>query len=167
MTPTVNTEMMTDGSVSSGGTALWGLVLAIHLLGMAIWLGGSAYTLLVLRPSLSLLDQNQRNSVSLQTLKRFFLLVWHAMPLMLITGWAMYVGRLGGFANPDWHIQAMQGLGVVMALIFVYTFFGPFRKARRALRPQPATFDKIRSMVSMNLLLGIVVVVIASLGHNF
>ena len=167
MTPTVSTEMMTNGSASSGGTALWGLVLAVHLLGMAVWLGGSAYALLVLRPSLSLLDQNQRNSVHLQTLKRFFLLVWHAMPLILISGWAMFAFRLGGFANPDWHIQAMQGIGIVMALTFAYTFFGPFRKARRAIRPQPATFDTIRSLVSINLLLGIVVVVIASLGHSF
>ena len=163
MTP----DTMTNAATSPGGTILWGLVLAVHLLGMAAWLGGAAYALFVLRPSLGLLDTTQRNSVQLQTLRRYFRLVWHAMPLVLISGWAMLAGRLGGFSNPDWHIQAMQALGLVIALIFAYAFFGPFRKVRRAIRPQQASFDSIRSLVSVTLLLGILVVVIASLDHTF
>jgi len=160
-------QMISNGGDGSGGHVLWGLVLAVHLLGMAAWIGGAAYALFVLRPSLGLLDTTQRNSVQLQCLKRFFLIVWQAMPLMLITGWLMLAFPLGGFGNPDWHIQAMQAIGLVMAGLFVYAFFGPFRKVRRAIRPQPATFDRIRSVVSLNLLLGVIVVVIASLDHNF
>jgi uncharacterized membrane protein len=148
-------------------TILWGLVLAVHLLGMATWVGGSAYALLVLRPSLNLLDQTQRVSVHLQTLKRFFRLVWHVMPLVLLTGWSMEIFLEGGFANADWHINAMQGLALVMSGLFLWTFFGPFRRARRAIRPQPATFESIRSLVGANLAIGTVIVVIASLGHNF
>nr|WP_321986803.1 CopD family protein [uncultured Lichenicoccus sp.] len=152
---------------SAPATILWGLVLAVHILGMAIWVGGMAYALFVLRPSLGLLDATQRNSVHLQTLQRFFRLVWHVMPLVLVTGWAMEIFREGGFAGADWHINAMQGLAIVMAALFAAIYFGPFRKARRALRPQPATFERIRSMVSVNLLLGIAVIVVASLGHSF
>ena len=148
-------------------TILWGLVLAVHLLGMAMWVGGSAYALLVLRPSLNLLDQTQRVSVSLQTLRRFFRLVWHVMPLVLLTGWSMEIFREGGFANADWHINAMQGLALVMAATFLWAFFGPFQRARRAIRPQPKTFESIRSLVTANLAIGIAIVVIASLGHNF
>ena len=161
----MNNDM--SNATAPGGTILWGLVLAIHLLSMAAWLGGTAYALLVLRPSLGLLDVTQRNSVNLQTLKRFFTLIWHAMVLSLLTGWAMLFFREGGFANPDWHLHVMQGLGIVMAVIFLWTFFGPFRKARRALRPQPATFDRIRSMVTLNLALGIVVVFVAALDHTY
>ena len=160
-------QMMSGGADAPGGHVLWGLVLAVHLIAMATWLGGAAYALFVLRPSLGLLDGTQRNSVQLQTLKRFFLIVWHAMPLVLITGWLMLAFPLGGFNDPDWHVQAMQAIGLVIALVFAYAFFGPFRKVRRAIRPQPATFEKIRSLVSLNLALGVVVVVIASLGHSF
>ncbi|WP_419729258.1 CopD family protein [Lichenicola sp.] len=163
----MNSNTLANTVTSPGGTILWGLVLAVHLLGMAAWLGGAAYALFVLRPSLGLLDTTQRNSVQLQTLRRYFRLVWHVMPLVLITGWAMLAVPLGGFSNPDWHIQAMQTLGVVIAGIFAYAFFGPFRKVRRAIRPQQASFDTIRSLVSVTLLLGILVVVIASLDHSF
>ncbi len=152
---------------SSSATILWGLVLSLHLLGMALWVGGMAYALVVLRPSLGLLDQTQRVSVNLQTLTRFFRLVWLVMPLVLVTGWAMYFLRLGGTANPDWHISAMQGLGIVMAAVFLYAYFVPFKKARRAIRPQPATFESIRSLVHLKLALGAATVVVASLGHNF
>lgn len=152
---------------SAPATILWGLVLAVHLLGMAVWVGGMAYTLFVLRPSLGLLDGTQRTSVHLQTLKRFFRLVWHVMPLVLVSGWAMEIFREGGFAGADWHINVMQGIGLAMAALFAAIYFGPFQKARRALRPQPATFERIRSLVSINLALGVVVVVVASLGHNF
>ncbi len=152
---------------SEPATILWGLVLTVHLLGMALWVGGAAYALLVLRPSLNLLDQTQRVSVSLQTLSRFFRLIWHVMPIVLLTGWAMEIFREGGFANADWHINAMQGLALVMTGVFLWTYFGPFRRARRAIRPQPALFESIRSLVGMNLVIGASIVVVASLGHSF
>ena len=148
-------------------TIVWALVLAVHLLGMAIWVGGAAYALLVLRPSLNLLDATQRASVTLQSLRRFFRLVWHVMPLVLASGWAMEIGREGGFAHADWHINAMQGLGLVMAAVFLWAFFGPFRKARRAIRPKPETFESIRSLLNLTLVIGIAIVVVASLGHSF
>ena len=160
-------QIMTNGSDAPGGSILWGLVLSVHLLATVVWLGGAAYTLFVLRPSLGLLDGTQRNSVHLQTLTRYFRLVWHTMPLVLITGWLMLAFPLGGFNDPDWHVQAMQGLGVIIALLFAYAYFRPLRKVRRAIRPQPADFDKVRSLVSANLLLGTLVVVIASLDHVF
>ncbi|MBB3173488.1 putative membrane protein [Endobacter medicaginis] len=148
-------------------STLWGLVLAIHLLGMAVWVGGMAYALFVLRPSLGLLDATPRISVHLQSLHRFFRIVWHAMPMVLISGWAMLYGVYGAAANAEWHIQAMQGLGIVMAAVFAYIFFGPYRSLRRAIRPAPATLEKVRRLVSVNLLLGVIVVTIAALGHAF
>ena len=144
-----------------GGSILWGLVLSVHLLAMATWIGGAAYTVLVMRPSLGLLDTTQRNSVQLQTLTRYFRLVWHVMPLVLVTGWLMLAFPLGG------HVQTMQGLGVVIALLFAYAYFKPLRRVRRAIRPQPADFERVRSLVSTNLYLGVLVVVIASLDHVF
>ncbi|WP_428392141.1 CopD family protein [Lichenicoccus sp.] len=152
---------------SQSATILWGLVLTLHLLGMAVWVGGSAAMLFVLRPSLGLLDQTQRVSVDLQSLRRFLRLLWLVVPIMLLTGWAMEIFRQGGFANADWHINAMQGLGILMALVFAYLYFGPFQKARRALRPKPAMFESIRSLIGTMLVIGVAIVVVASLDHNF
>ncbi|MCQ8241385.1 CopD family protein [Rhizosaccharibacter radicis] len=163
----MNSHMMGAAGASAGSATLWGLVLTVHLLGMATWIGGGAYALFVLNPSLRLLDNTQRVSIQLQTLKRYFLLVWHAMPLVLISGWLMLFFREGGFANPDWHLHAMQGLGLLMAAVFLYAFFGPFRKARRAIRPQPALFDRLRGLVTLSVFLGILVVIDAALDHNF
>ena len=152
---------------SETATIVWALVLAVHLLGMALWVGGIAYALLVLRPSLSLLDATQRASVTLQSLRRLFRVIWHVMPLVLASGWAMEIGREGGFAHADWHINAMQGLALVMSGVFLWAFFGPFRKARRAIRPKPETFESIRSLLGSMLVLGALIVVVASLGHSF
>ena len=152
---------------SEPATILWGLVLTLHLLGMAVWVGGAAYVLLVLRPSLALLEQTPRTAVHLQSLKRYFRLVWHVMPIVLLTGWTMEIFREGGFANADWHVNAMQGLGVVMAIVFAYVYFRPFKQAQRAIRPKPAMFDSIRSLVGTMLVLGISIVFIACLDHTW
>lgn len=145
--------------------ALWGGVLALHLLGIAAWVGGMAYALLVLRPSLGLLDPTPRMNVHLQTLRRFFRMVWHVMPIVLVTGWVMIAFKEGGFAHAPWFVNAMQGLGVLMAIVFASIFFGPYRRLRRAIRPAPAQLDAVRTRVTINLALGVVTIVVAALGH--
>ena len=87
--------------------------------------------------------------------------------VVLLTGWSMEIFREGGFAGADWHINAMQGLGILMALVFAYSYFGPFKKAQRAIRPKPEIFESIRSLAGTTLVIGIAVVVVASLGHSF
>jgi hypothetical protein len=52
-----------------------------------------------------------------------------------------------------------------MAAIFLFTFFGPFRRLRRAIRPGPELLDRIRLAITVNLALGVVIVVVASFGQ--
>ncbi len=145
--------------------AIWGIVLAFHLAAMAVWLGGLAYTLFIIRPSLTLLDPTPRMNVQLQMLRRFFRLVWHVMPISLVTGWAMVVGQEGGFAHAPWYVNTMQGLGILMAAVFAGIAFGPFRRLRRAIRPTEAMLDKVRGLVITDLALGAATVLVACLGH--
>ena len=54
--------------------------LAIHFLAAVVWIGGMFYTLVVLRPALNVLDATPRLQLHMLTLKKFFFVVWHAMP---------------------------------------------------------------------------------------
>jgi hypothetical protein len=64
-----------------------------------------------------------------------------------------------------WSIHAMQGVAIIMAGVFVYTFFGPWQRLRRAIRPGPELIARIRLLVTVNLALGAITIVIGSLGH--
>jgi uncharacterized membrane protein len=141
--------------------------LAVHLLSAVIWVGGGFYTVVVLRPALNLLDAAPRLQVQMQTLKKLFFYIWHAMPLMILTGWAMVFLAWGGFGALPWSINAMQGLGILMALIFLYTFFDPWQRLRRAVRPGPELFTRVRNLVTLNVVLGTLTIVAGALGHSW
>ncbi|ATU72071.1 hypothetical protein CFR78_02480 [Komagataeibacter rhaeticus] len=145
---------------------VWSLVLALHITAMATWVGGMIYAAFVLRPSLGLLDPTQRASVHLQTLNRFFRIVWHTMPMVLVTGWLL-IYHDGGFAVVPWPINLMQLFGLIMAGVFARIYFGPYQTARRALRPRPGVFDSIRSLVMLNAGLGVLTIITACLAHPF
>jgi uncharacterized membrane protein len=139
-------------------------LLAIHVLSAVVWVGGMFYALVVLRPALSVLDAAPRLQLHMLTLKRFFLVVWHAMPLMLLTGWGMIIAAGWDMGHLPLYVNAMQGLGVVMAGIFLFTYFVPFRRLRRAIRPGPELLSRIRLLVTANLILGVLVILIATFG---
>ncbi len=141
------------------------VLLAVHLLSAVIWVGGTFYTVVVLRPALTLLDANPRLQVQMQTLKKLFFYTWHAMPLMILTGWAMVGLAWGGFGALPWSINVMQGLGILMALIFAYTFFDPWQRLRRAVRPGPELLPRILNLLTLNVVLGALTIVAGALGH--
>jgi uncharacterized membrane protein len=143
------------------------VLLALHLLGAVVWVGGMAFALLVLRPSLALLDPPQRLALHAQVFRRFFLIVWHAMPILLASGYAILFGILGGFAGVNWAVHVMHLFGLVMAVVFLAIFFGPWRTFRAALARQDraaaaASVDRIRMLIQANLAIGVVTVVVAA-----
>ena len=73
-------------------------------------------------------------------------------------------------AGAGWHVHAMQGLGIVMMLLFLHVFFAPYRRLKQAVERRDAEEGKrrigqIRTLVAVNLALGLLVVVIASGGR--
>jgi uncharacterized membrane protein len=142
---------------------VWSLVLALHLLAITTWVGGMAFSLLVLRPSLIVLDPAARLALHGQVFRRFFKIIWHVMPIALLSGWAMVFGVYGGFANLYWPVNVMQLLGLVMAVVFVAVFFGPWKRFRAA--PSAESAATIRRLITFNLALGVVTIVVASLSH--
>ncbi|MBK1659348.1 CopD family protein [Paracraurococcus ruber] len=149
---------------------LGSLFYTLHVLGAVLWVGGMAFALLALRPALAPLEPPQRMLVHEGALKRFFLIVWHAMPILLLTGYALLFGWYGGFRGAGWHVHAMHLTALIMAGIFLALFTGPWKEFRAARAagdlPKAATaMDRIRQLVGMNLVLGLLTVAVAAWGR--
>ena len=140
-------------------------VLAVHVLCAVIWVGGMFFAYVVLRPSLSVLEPIQRIALHTQIFRRFFLIVWHVMPLILLSGFAVLFGLFGGPATAPWNVSVMMLLGLIMSAIFLVIVFGPYARFRRSTDRTTivASMDRIRKLIAVNLVLGIVTVVVALL----
>lgn len=144
---------------------LWSLVLALHLLCMAYWIGGGLYAVIVSRSTVALLEPAQRQNVQTQLIARYFRGLLHIVPTVLVTGWLL-VFHMGGFSVMSLPINIMQGLALIMALLFLNAYFGPFQSLRRAIRPQPALFDKVRKRIVLMIGVGILTVIAAAMSGN-
>jgi uncharacterized membrane protein len=137
---------------------------AMHLLCAVVWVGGMFFAYVVLRPSLAAIEAPQRMLLHTRVFKTFFLIIWHAMPVIILSGFAMLALHWDMAAAP-WQINAMMGLGLLMAAVFLAIFLGPYRQFRRTTdRNRMATsLDSIRKLIGVNLVLGLVTVVVAGL----
>ena len=144
---------------------LWPWVLALHLLSAVVWVGGMFFAYVVLRPSMAAIDAPQRMLLHTQVFRRFFLVVWHAMPVIVLTGFAIIYGLYGGMAGVGWNVHAMLGLGLLMSAIFIYIVFGPYARFRRTTdrARMAASLDSVRKLIGVNLVLGLITVVISVL----
>jgi uncharacterized membrane protein len=138
------------------------LLKAVHVLCAVVWVGGMFFAYVVFRPSLSVLEAPQRLALHGQVFRRYFKIIWHVMPLSILTGFAMIFAVFGGMAGVRWNIHVMMLLGLVMAGVFVAIFVGPYRTFRAA--PGPAPLDTIRKLIGINLVIGLLIVVIAVVG---
>jgi uncharacterized membrane protein len=138
-------------------------VLVVHVLCVVIWVGGMFFAYVVLRPSLGVLEPVQRIALHTQVFRRFFLVIWHAMPLILLSGFTMLFVFDGGAANAAWNINAMMLIGLIMSAVFVLIVFGPYARFRRTTERATAAacIDRIRKLIGVNLVLGIITVVAA------
>ena len=77
---------------------------------------------------------------------------------------------IGGFAGSGAHIHLMQGLGWVMIVLYLYMVFGPYPPFRRAVGaadwPEAARhLPRIRRIIAVNLVLGLITVVAGAAGR--
>ncbi|MAL98762.1 CopD family protein [Hydrocarboniclastica marina] len=147
------------------------LAIALHVLSAVIWVGGMFFAYMAMRPAVAeVVDGTQRGILWRQTLSRFFRWVWLAVALLLVTGYWMVFSYFGGMAGAGWHIHAMQGLGLLMVLLFLHVYFAPFRRLKQALDrgdrdEAQRRVGQIRVFVGINLIIGLIVVVIGSAGR--
>jgi uncharacterized membrane protein len=135
-----------------------------HVLGTIVWVGGMFFAHQCLRPvALAELEGPQRLRLWRGVFGRFFPWVWVSVVVLLATGHGL-VGYLGGFAGVPVHVHVMVGIGYLMAAIFAFIYFVPYRRLRQAVETGDwaagaRAQDLIRRLVGTNLLLGLVAVV--------
>jgi uncharacterized membrane protein len=147
------------------------LAITLHLLAAVIWIGGMFFAYMALRPvARNLLEPPVRLALWSSVFKRFFPWVWLSIIVLLGSGFWMIFADLGGMANVGIHIHIMLGLGILMMLLFMYVYFGPFRCLQHAViesnwETGEAKLNQIRVSVKTNLILGLLVVIIATTGR--
>jgi uncharacterized membrane protein len=154
---------------------LYALLKTIHLLSLIVWIGGMVFAHFFLRPAVARLEAPERIRLMHDVMGRFFAAVLWAAGLTLVTGLWM-IGRVakqvvqsgGSFSMPlEWTVMA--ALGIVMIAIFGHIRFALYKRLSRAVTAAAwpaagAALGSIRLWVSINLGLGVAIVVITLLG---
>lgn len=142
--------------------------LLLHVLSAVVWVGGMFLAYLAVRPAAAeALEPPLRLRLWVGIFRRFFVWVWAAVVLLLLTGFSM----MSEMASVPAYVQAMAGIGVVMMAIFLHVYFAPFGRLKRAVAAQEwkaggAALAQIRVLVGVNLVLGLANVVVAVLGPS-
>lgn len=146
----------------------------LHILSIVVWVGGMVFAHFFLRPAALQLPPPQRVPLMHGVLQRFFSAVLVAIAVVLATGLWM-IGRVAketvqaglSFNMPlDWTIMAT--LGIVMMGIFGHIRFALFKRLSKAVAAQDwpaggAALASIRTWVSVNLAIGVVIIVLTLL----
>jgi uncharacterized membrane protein len=128
------------------------------------------FAYMVLRPAAGPLEPAERLPLWQRVFRRFFTWVWASIVLLLISGYTMLFRAFGGFAGAPLHVNLMQGIGIVMMLLFLHLFFAPWRRFGHAVDkkafPEAAKeLGQIRRIVATNLGLGLLTVIIGASGR--
>lgn len=142
------------------------IAITLHALAAIIWVGGMFFAYMAMRPAVGqTIDPAQRPALWCHTLSRFFRWVWACVIVLLLSGYYLVFKILGGMADIGLHIHIMQGLGIVMMLLFLHVFFAPYRRLKQAVASGDQelgakSVGQIRFFVGLNLILGLIVVIV-------
>ena len=146
------------------------LALALHIFGAVVWVGGMFAAYVCLRPAAGKLEPPQRHRLWRGFFQKFFPWVWVSILFLLAGGYWVLLVTFGGFANAPLHVNLMQGLGWVMIALFLWLFHGPWLKFKRAVDAEDwatagANLNRIRQIISVNMPLGLIVVIMGASGR--
>ena len=155
---------------------LYASLKAAHLLAIVAWIGGMFFVMACLRPAAAaVLEPPARVRLMHATLRRFFSAVTIAALLAFATGaWMVWIARSAAVRNGlafnmplDWY--AMVGVFFVMLAVFAHVRLALFERLAAAVAAQrwpdgAAALGAIRWEVTLNLVLGVFVIVIMRLG---
>ncbi|MGG7648940.1 Uncharacterized membrane protein [Pseudomonas frederiksbergensis] len=146
----------------------FGIVYTLHVLSALVWVGGMFFAWMVLRPAaMKALEGPARLKLWVEVFQGFFRWVWVAVVLLPISGVGMIHLQYSGFEAAPRYVQVMMGLYVVMTALFIRIQALLLPELRTAVAAQDwptgaATLGKIRKLVGINLIVGLVLVAIAA-----
>jgi uncharacterized membrane protein len=149
------------------------LSIALHVVSVVIWVGGMIFAHQFLRPVAAMqLEPPQRLPLWVGVFSRFFPIVWISIVLLPLTGYYMMFNIWASFAGAPIYVHIMNGIGTLMILIFLHVYFAPFKRLKKAVAAQTwpeagKQLNMIRTLVGLNMSLGIIVIVIAAGGRYF
>ena len=143
----------------------------IHVLAVTLWVGGMFFAYMVLRPAaVESLQPPERLQLWDKAFKRFFNWVWGLVYLFLTSGFYM-VYLFGGLLRMPPYIHMMLALGLVMTGVFIFLYFwlyAPFNisVSRQEWKTAGDILARIRKLVALNLVLGILTFAVAIIGRG-
>ncbi|HEX4883205.1 MAG TPA: CopD family protein [Casimicrobiaceae bacterium] len=145
--------------------ALW-----LHVLGTVVWVGGMFFAHVALRPAVQLLEPAQRLPLLSAALGTFLKWVGAAVVSILVSGFMMIFAS-GGFTQFGAHVHLMTALGLVMMVVYGFIVSVPYPRLRAGVEAGQwpaagAAMTQVRRLVGINLILGLVTITIAILGHG-
>ncbi|MGF6089504.1 CopD family protein [Pseudomonas sp. 18173] len=149
------------------------LIYSLHVLAALVWVGGMFFAWMILRPAaVKALEGPARLKLWVEVFQGFFRWVWVAVVLLPVSGVVMLNLHFTGFENAPRYVQVMMGLYVVMTALFIRIQALMLPELRTAVDAQDwpagaAVLGRIRRLVGINLLVGLAVVVIASVRPMF
>jgi uncharacterized membrane protein len=138
----------------------------LHVMGVMVWVGGMFFAHMALRPAAQSLAPPERLPLLAAVLSRFVAWVAVAIVAILASGLAM----MAMMDTVALYVHAMTALGLAMMAIYAYIVAVPLRilrggvSARDWSRAGPA-MQRIRQLVAVNLVIGIVVIAVAYLAR--
>lgn len=145
-------------------------LLLLHVAAAITWVGGMFFAHQVVRPAAIPLGAPERLALWVRVFERFFPWVWASIIALVLSGFAMVSGRLGGFAHVGLYVWIMQGLAVAMIAIFIWIYFRSFRALRDANGSGQtdaglAQLAVIRRLVGLNIVLGFAAASVGAAGR--
>jgi uncharacterized membrane protein len=146
---------------------------ALHLLAALVWVGGMFFAWMILRPAaVSTLEAPARLKLWIEVFQRFFYWVWAAVIVLPITGVGMLNLHFSGFETAPRYVHIMIGLYIAMLALFLRVQALQLPELRRAVAAEDwpsggAVLGRIRRLVGINLILGLVLIGIAAARPGF
>ena len=151
----------------------YAFVYSLHLLAALVWVGGMFFAWMILRPAaVAALEVPARLKLWLEVFPRFFYWVWAAVLVLPVTGVGMLHMRFSGFDSAPRYVHIMMGLYIAMLALFLRIQALQLPELRRAVEAQDwpnggAVLGRIRRLVGLNLLLGLLLTSIAAARPSF
>ncbi len=139
------------------------IVLWLHYLATVMWIGGMAFNILVLRPSMATIDQNQRPVLGTAVLKRFVIFAWLSIAVLIFTGIPIAFRHVAfeDILSTTYGIVLLSKHFVTLIMILIVAWVSFVLSTKLApFAPKP---DTILILVKTNLSLGILVLLLTAI----